>query len=85
MSPQHHKKGKKHIKAVNALFQKYGDLTKAEANLPKDIEAKAKERLHKLAFTEYAIAQLYELLNNVFFATLNEIRKRQSRYPLSHS
>ncbi len=75
----HHKKGKKHIKSVNALFQKYGDLSKAEAVLPKDVDKTTKDRLQKMVYTEYAIVKLYEYLEGVFYATLNQIRKKQSR------
>ena len=74
---EHHKKGKKHVKAVNSLYQKHGDLSKAE--LPKDIDAGTKEKLKKIAYLEYSIEKLYLFLEDVFVATLNQIRKKQSR------
>jgi len=73
----HHKTGKKHIKSVDALYKKHGDLSKV--SLPKEIDPAEKERLKKIAYTEFAIEKLYLSLEDVILATMNQIRKKQSR------
>jgi len=73
----HHKKGKKHIKAINNLANTHGNIT-TEA-LPKDIDSTEKNKLKRIAYLEYSIEKFYIILEDVFVATLNQIRKKQSR------
>eukprot|EP00831_Metopus_contortus_P071026 TRINITY_DN6495_c0_g1_i2.p1 TRINITY_DN6495_c0_g1~~TRINITY_DN6495_c0_g1_i2.p1 ORF type:complete len:354 (-),score=71.42 TRINITY_DN6495_c0_g1_i2:77-1138(-) len=74
-----HKRGKKHIKCINALFAKYGDLEKAEAQLPKKVSSATEAQLKEMIFQEYAINKMYDYLNDIIVASINQTRKKLSQ------
>lgn len=81
----HHKKGKRHIKAINALSKQITAPSIEQSNLAADFSAKKGQysesqivKLRQVAFNETLILRLLSLLHEVLQQTQNQVRKKQS-------
>lgn len=78
----HHKKGKIHIKAVNEMSKKpqENSLIEAKQELKSEFTESDIKKLRTVAHLETWIMRMKDLLNDVFIATENLIRKKQSKH-----
>jgi splicing factor 3A subunit 3 len=80
----HHKKGKRHIKAINAL-SKQTNAPSLEQSIPtNDVVKKGQYsesqilKLKQVAFNETLILRLKSLMQDTVNQTMNQVRKKQS-------
>ena len=73
----HHKKGKRHIRAVNEMAAS-GMLPEANAPIKVEADPESEKKYRKIASLEFKVLRLRELLADVIHDTANEIRKNQT-------
>lgn len=80
----HHKKGKRHIKAINQLSKHTTAPSLDQSNLATDLPKKGQYsesqiiKLRTVAFNETLILRLRSLLHETVNQTMNQVRKKQS-------